>query len=357
MPHPVQPPKSWVKSVGLFVWLVGLAVIIYFAYCCKDHYSLRTSIFSETASSPTALNLRELLYIAAPIFTFVFTVIMHLADRHLFGGGIAQRGRETPELHKLEPDVISGTMTKLSVLAALASILIVFVQQVPNTQDDYYLVVRLISSTGFLTSIFLMLISVKTYDYTNRFNWEKHPHQQGARGDSYYRVKLAEKAFRLDVASFYCLIFTAILSTGLIVRWFPIAGSLLCGLLLWLSYFFRKRDLFATLQPYSITLAALDPPAVESWYREKLSFTSVNASNLLTLNEFFLETEQVEAALINPITRLSFRLQDLESVARQLKEKGVEVITDVRTNENLKIKEFIVKDPTGTVLRFIQELK
>ena len=240
----VRAPESWLKYAGFFVWLAGLVVISVTAYCCKDAWSVTTSISSERPFSPPALlTLSEVLYFAAPVFTLFFTVAMHFADVRLPGGGLSHRAHETSELHNLKPDVISGTMTKLSVLAALASIFILFTQQQQDQpRSDYYVVVRLFASAGFLISIFFMLIAVKTYDYANRFSWENHPdHRAGPYRDPYYKVRLSVKAFVLDIVSFYFLIFTAILTTGLIVPWFPIAASAVCGSLLWITFFFWPK--------------------------------------------------------------------------------------------------------------------
>src|SRR6185503_19621155 len=173
---------------------------------------------------------------------------------------------------------------------------------------------------------------------------------------SRFRVGLATKAFRLDILSFYFLLFTATLSTGLIERWFPIPASLLCGFLLWMSYFFTREnaDAFRHLQPYSITLAVNEIEPVETWYRDKLNFVN-GSSNILSKGGFSIEFEKVTSESPHGITRISFRVDDLNSVAKTLKEKSAEVVQEIRTDATSNIREFIIKDSNGTLLRFIED--
>jgi len=357
-----RTPHRWVKWVTLLLWLAGLGLIIYLAYRYKGSFTWTTWVPTKKTSEPRAvLNVRELLYFAAPLFTILFTLLAHLFDALLAGGGIAQRGQEIERLHDLRTDVITGTMTKQSVLVALASIFIVFVQQEKTTgETDYFVVVRWVASAGFLTSIFLMLISVKTYDYANRFNWQEHPdHIEDTRPDPRYRLQLVRKAFRLDVIAFYFLLYTAIIATGLIERWFPIAASLVCGLLLWTTYFFSRgkegaEGATATLRPHSVTLSVHDADAAAQWYRTKLKFSDGGRAGLLEKNGFGVELVKVEAPAPEVIARLSFRVDDVDALANELKAAGVE---EVEAEQPPPFKQFTVRDVGGVLVSFVQRVK
>lgn len=358
MAREVRVANKWIRIRVILVWLILLAAISLYAYYFEEKYTLTTWVMAKKdPPSQAVLNLRELLFIAAPVLTFLFTIIAHVYDKLGAGGGMAQRADEIPHLHDLKSDVITGTMTKQSVLVALSAILVVFVQQ-DSAATDYTAFVRWIASTGFLISIFLMLISVKTYDYASRFNWEEHSRTGGAAW-CYYRIQLVNKAFRLDIIAFYFLLFTAIVATGLVERWLPIPVSLLCGTMLWTSYFFLRTEEplgVASMKAHSASLSVRNAETAEKWYREKLSFAKNQRTGLLEKNGFAVEFNQVEATIPQGVAMLSFVVDDVEKAAKALKDQ-VTFVGEVQTDASKGIKQLIIKDQSEILLRFIQKIK
>jgi catechol 2,3-dioxygenase-like lactoylglutathione lyase family enzyme/protein-S-isoprenylcysteine O-methyltransferase Ste14 len=361
MAKELRATKWWVRTLDLAVWLALMEAMLLYAYSFETPPTFKTWVMitnrQNNTTAPAVLSLPELVFIAAPVLTFLFTLTAHIVDKKLAGGGMAQRAVELKHLHDLKPDIVTGTMTKLSVLVALAAIFIIIVQQDPAL-TGYTAFVRWIASVGFLISIFLMLISVKTYDYANRFNWEEHPTRGGAQW-SYYRIQLASKAFALDISAFYFLLFTAILATGLVERWLPIPASLLCGFALWVTYFFFRKDPplgVASLKPHSVTLSVSDSGAAATWYKEKLGFAVNERTKLLEKNGFTVQLKQADGSTPKGVAEVSFVVDDVEALAAALKAQGA-TVGEVRKDAALAVKEVVVKDQDETPLRFIQKLK
>ncbi len=364
MAKDARETNTWVREVDLAVWAGLLVLLLIIAYRVSDEpkiliwwvkYHVKGEGGAETEKS-ACLSWREFWFMLAPVVTFGFTYFAHVLDKRAAGGGMARRGVEIEHVHNLEADTVIGTMTKLSVLVALAAIFIVIVQADP-AQNAYAAAVRWFASAGFLVSIFLMLISVKTYDYANRFNWEAHPYSGSARW-SYYRVHLARKAFLLDISAFYFLLFTAILATGLVARWMPIAASFLCGFVLWASYFFLGREPsrgIDSMKLYTITLAVHDAAATANWLIDELCFARDEKTGSLVKNGLDVQLQQVEATAAQGVSLLSFLVDDAAEVADDLRGEAV-AVEGPKEFPTRKMKEVSVAWAV-VPMRFIQRLK
>jgi len=357
----IRDARPRVKWVVLSGWVLCLVAFVVVAYRGKNVPPLEPwAQPRDDAGSPAKIDLRQLVYLLTPALTFAFTLVAHFVDRTWAAGGVAHRGDEIERLHDLQTDVVTGTMTKQSVLAALAAVFIAFVQQGRGDADAYQMLARTLATAGFSVSILLMLVSVKTYDYANRFNWEEHTkHGPSDPSDKCsYRVQLVSKAFRLDIVSFYFLLFTAILTTGLVEPWYPIAASALCGILLWVSYFFWAEPHplgLASMRPAGLTLSVHNPAATAEWYKSKLGFAESGSANVLQKNGFSVELVQVEATAAQGVTQLSFRVNDADAAFKPL-EGDAGVVSSVSTDAAAGVKQFSVRDGSGTLIRFFQKL-
>ena len=246
---PVRRPEPSFRYLNLGVWLfVNVALLFVVALHWLRQFSLSDEM-RAWAVWLSEINTRQWIYLSAPLITFLSTVITHSLDDKKGGGGIRHRAAEINGIYNLDAQVISATMTKQSVLAAIASILIIVVQGArgllqPGAPPPHFsILVERVATVGFLIAILLILLSVKTYDYANRFKWENHQsYQREEEGEySYYRVRLVGKALQLDIYSYYFLLFSFVLSTALIKDWLPIFASIACGVLLWLCYFFPLK--------------------------------------------------------------------------------------------------------------------
>jgi catechol 2,3-dioxygenase-like lactoylglutathione lyase family enzyme/uncharacterized membrane protein len=166
-----------------------------------------------------------------PALALLMARYAHKRDQNKQGRGvkdiITTHGRHSP--YNLETDVIAASMTKQSVLAAIASILTVVIQQLKDSAGFPRLVTS-IATFGFAFTILFLLVSMVCYDYASRFHWK-----------TFYKAQLVRKALLLDVYSWYLLLTSFILSIALISPWLSIVTCFASGILMWWYYFFPKE--------------------------------------------------------------------------------------------------------------------
>ena len=204
---------------------------------------------------------RQWVSLITPAAALILAYIAHLSDGKNQGRGIRDiTQRMGGTAYNLETDVIAASMTKQSVLAAIASILIVIIQAAPKT-TDYLRLVWLLSTCGFVLSILLLLISMVCYDYASRFNW-----------NSFYKAELVGKALRFDIWSWYFLLTSLVLSIALISPRLSVVSGIFAGILMWWYYFFRPEKAGTDL------------------YIRGLSDVPLSVTNLKNARDFYKDT-------------------------------------------------------------------
>jgi hypothetical protein len=176
---------------------------------------------------------QEWVALLAPVAAYVLAQIFHWMDNKWKGGGIRNRVYSIEGKHYvLDSGVLSATMTKQSVLAAIAAILLALIQGKRGTlslvpmDNSFPVLMAELSTLGFLVSIVLLLVSMKCYDYANRFNLE-----------DVYRAELVSKGLDLDIWSWYTLLCALVYGIAVISAAFSILTSFVTGYLLWWYYF------------------------------------------------------------------------------------------------------------------------
>ena len=188
--------------------------------------------------------LAEVIALTTPVMALQTAWLAHNSDERYGGRGIKhvvkkmgedskKRGEGSKKSgegsYNLETEVITGSMTKQSVLAAIASILVALVQQYPN-ETAFGTLIKFLTTCGFGFTILFLLVSMVCYDYAARFKWKDH-----------HKAQLVRKALLLDVWSWYFLLTSFILSLALISARLSVVTCVLAGILMWWYYFFPGR--------------------------------------------------------------------------------------------------------------------
>ncbi len=172
----------------------------------------------------------EFIALITPAVALLTAWFAHYGDEHYRGRGIKHIVKKMgPECYNLDTNVITGSMTKQSVLAAIASILVALVQQYPS-QNAFGVLVKFLTTCGFGFTILFLLVSMVCYDYASRFQWKQ-----------FHKAQLVRKALLLDVWSWYFLLTSFILSIALISPRLSVATCVSAGILMWWYYFFPLR--------------------------------------------------------------------------------------------------------------------
>jgi hypothetical protein len=176
--------------------------------------------------------LAELIALLTPAVALLTAWFAHYGDERYGGRGIKhviQQVKKSKQSYNLKPEVITGSMTKQSVSAAIASILVALVQQYPN-QTTFGTLIKFLTTCGFGFTILFLLVSMVCYDYASRFRWKPS-----------HKAQLVRKALLLDVWSWYFLLTSFVLSLALISARLSVATCVLAGILMWWYYFFPGR--------------------------------------------------------------------------------------------------------------------
>lgn len=209
------------KATLLTVWLVALAAIVTLAVSAMRPLP-RFKWFLDPPGWPLVAVLALGLPCAVlPLLAYGF----HYLDRRYGGGGIKDRiGRLTKPHSKLASGNIAATMTKQSILAAIAAIFLTEGEGGSLASQSYPEFATALSRLGFSVALLLLTVSVLAYDYANRFRL--------CREECY---ELVRKGLELDVFAWYILLASFIVSmaaqhpersivisiaTGFLVRWY-----------------------------------------------------------------------------------------------------------------------------------------
>jgi hypothetical protein len=243
---PIEDVKAWVKWLFLIL-LTILAVIVVFGAFFYGSESFLSSTEEYLRRRVSHLSLRQWIAILAPILAFIVAKLIHWLDLKYQGGGIRHRVLGIGvDRFEIDPGVLAATMTKQSVLAAIAAILLAIVQTArgalsqtgtvePSVQTDssflpFPMFAAELSTIGFLVSILLLLVSMKCYDYANRFKLPKA-----------YKFTLIDKGLSFDIASWYALLYSFTLGIASISVTTSILLSILSAYLLWGYYFIHPK--------------------------------------------------------------------------------------------------------------------
>ena len=217
------------------LFVVGFGLMFASLFLGEDGIGLTpTTIIKRSYEQLRGFKLAELIALITPAVALLTAWFAHYGDERYGGRGIKhvvkQMGKGSYKgSYNLETEVITGSMTKQSVLAAIASILVALVQQYPN-ETTFGIVIKFLTTCGFGFTILFLLVSMVCYDYASRFRWNP-PH----------KAQLVRKALLLDVWSWYFLLTSFVLSLALISARLSVATCVLAGILMWWYYFFPGR--------------------------------------------------------------------------------------------------------------------
>lgn len=131
-----------------------------------------------------------------------------------------------------------------------------------------------------------------------------------------------------------------------------------------------------TMVPDLAGIIVKDIDAVTTWYETNLGFTVYKKMDLpqydsLKIN--FLKRDGFNLELVgrrrtidrneyssfeNPqltgLNKISFRVQNIQSLADRLRKNGVRFKTNVFHDANFKLTSFIVEDPEGNIVQFVE---
>jgi hypothetical protein len=183
--------------------------------------------------------LAELIALITPAVALLTAWFAHYGDERYGGRGIKHVVKNIKKMgegsYNLDTEAITGSMTKQSVLAAIASILVALVQQYPN-KTSFGILIKFLTTSGFGFTILFLLVSMVCYDYASRFRWRP-----------FHKAQLVRKALLLDVWSWYFLLTSFVLSLALISARLSVATCVIAGILMWWYYFFPGRRSKRTL--------------------------------------------------------------------------------------------------------------
>lgn len=202
---------------------------------------------------------RQWMSLITPAAALLIAVFAHWLDEQKHGRGLRDIRKTMSLKYDLKTEVIAASMTKQSVLAAIASILIVMIQGAPKS-SDYLRFVSFISIFGFVFAIVLLLVSMVCYDYASRFTWGKS-----------YKVELVHKALRFDTLAWYFLFTSLVLSTALISTRLSVITGMFAGILMWRYYFFSRKETDLYIRGLSdVVISVADLSTAKEFYGDKL---------------------------------------------------------------------------------------
>jgi hypothetical protein len=215
--------------------LVAIVLLVFaFAFGNQPLGSAFKNFFTVRFGHLTA---REWVVLITPIVGALIATATHNADSYWKGGGIRHRVKQISGGHYLvQADVAAATITKQSVLAAIAAILLSIVQTArvagshPGAAVGFPALAAELSTVGFLTSIVLLLVSMKCYDYANRFNLQRE-----------HKEVLLKKGLRLDIYSWYLLLYSFGMAAAIISETLSVVLTIVIGILLWWYYFIHVK--------------------------------------------------------------------------------------------------------------------
>ena len=137
-------------------------------------------------------------------------------------------------------------------------------------------------------------------------------------------------------------------------------------------------DPFDSLQPYLIGIGVANAETSAKWYEEVLGFKTFRRMDLpdyglkiafLERGSFRLELVEKKGAaalshyapdlqddMVNGLKKYAFLIRDLDAAAAKLKAKNVRFVVEPFDDQAMRLRSFIVADPDGNLVQFIQEL-
>lgn len=233
---------SWVRWFTLALLLASALGLSYLALLDDWEYVSNPSKIKTLDIKVYSFSWREWASLITPAAAGVLALIFHILDKRFMGGGIGHRvnivRKLTSRSYDLTPGAIAATMTKQSVLIAIAAILLGIVQVyhgdgrlTPSGKSEFKILTSRMSMLGFLLSIVLLLVSLKCYDYASRFNLK-----------DVYKAELVRKGLRLDIWSWYLILFSLVIGVASLNTAISITVSFVVGYLLWWYYFIHPQS-------------------------------------------------------------------------------------------------------------------
>lgn len=167
--------EQHVRALTLaFLLVVGAGLVFASLFFGEDGLksAFQLGVFGRLLTQARGFKLDEWISLITPAVALSTAWFAHYGDETYEGRGIKDIVRKMGKTsYNLETDVITGSMTKQSVLAAIASILVAVVQQYPN-QSNFGALIKFLATCGFGFTILFLLVSMACYDYASRFRWK-----------------------------------------------------------------------------------------------------------------------------------------------------------------------------------------
>jgi len=138
-------------------------------------------------------------------------------------------------------------------------------------------------------------------------------------------------------------------------------------------------DPLDSLRPYLIGIGVANVETSANWYEEMLGFKTFRRMDLpdhglkiafLERGSFRLELVEKKGAaslrhyapglkdemMVHGLKKYAFLIHDLDVAATKLKAKKVRFVVEPFDDQAMKLRSFIVADPDGNLIQFMQEL-
>jgi catechol 2,3-dioxygenase-like lactoylglutathione lyase family enzyme len=136
---------------------------------------------------------------------------------------------------------------------------------------------------------------------------------------------------------------------------------------------------FEAIQPYLVGIGVADAGASAKWYEDKLGFVTYRRMDLperglkivfLRSGAFRLELVEKAGAValkklapdvdedqVLGLKKLAFAVGNVDAAAARLRTQGVRFVVEPFDDGPMKLRSFIVADPDGNLLQFMQETR
>jgi methylmalonyl-CoA/ethylmalonyl-CoA epimerase len=137
----------------------------------------------------------------------------------------------------------------------------------------------------------------------------------------------------------------------------------------------RRAEPLAALKQMEVSIAVKNIDEMVAWYSANLGFEVVQSRDFPDYGTriVFLETSGIRIEFIEDVrwqpyprpdppyhtgfqgvSQIGFFVDDMEAVQRTAKERQLDIAWDVIVVEDLRMKEFFLRDPEGNLVQFIQ---
>jgi hypothetical protein len=302
----------------------------------------------ESLRAKSSFTTPEWVALITPGLAILMALFAHWRDEASHGQGVKDIIKRVvgKNPYNLEADVMSASMTKQSVLVAIAAALMAVIQLYPKAPaTEYWTLVKELSTFGFAFAILFLLVSMVCYDYASRFRWP-----------TVYKAQLVHKALLLDVLSWYFLLTSFILTIALISPRLSILMSIVSGVLMWWYYFFPRGGPGDTLGIRGISKHVIkvnDLDKALKFYSEKLGLEVCEREEMQQSLRIGSWTEIIllkeSSANPQPIA-LAFTMSedDLQYAVKSLREMNIDITTEPpEVNDKIKVQRIRLKDPVN----------